>query len=48
MPTVEQITALLTEFAGDREVAEELAREIVALDDEPTKETRVIKAAEKR
>jgi hypothetical protein len=48
MPTVEQITELLTEFAGDPEVAEELAREIVALDEEPAKETRVITVAEKR
>jgi hypothetical protein len=30
------------------EVAEELARMIVALDDEPAKETRVVEASEKR
>jgi len=31
-----------------REMADEMARAIVALDAEPTKEIRVIKAAEKR
>jgi hypothetical protein len=31
-----------------KELADEWARAIVALDDEPTKETRVIKASEKR
>jgi hypothetical protein len=30
------------------ELADEFARAIVALDDEPTKETRVIEASEKR
>lgn len=45
MPTVEEITRLIAEFEGD---PEGLARAIVALDEEPTKETRVIKAAERR
>jgi hypothetical protein len=31
-----------------KELADEWARAIVALDEEPTKETRVIKASEKR
>jgi hypothetical protein len=45
MPTVEQVDKLIAEFEGD---PEGLARAIVALDDEATKETRVIKAAETR
>jgi hypothetical protein len=45
MPTVEQVAKLIAEFEGD---PEGLARAIVALDDEATKETRVIKAAETR
>jgi hypothetical protein len=45
MPTVEQVAKLIAEFEGD---PEGLARAIVALDEEPTKETRVLTVAEKR
>jgi hypothetical protein len=48
MSTVEQIANLLFNFTDDVGVAEELARQIVELDDEPTKETRVLRAAETR
>ena len=48
MATVEQIANLLFDFTDDVGVAEELARQIVELDEEPTKETRVIAVAEKR
>jgi ABC-type nitrate/sulfonate/bicarbonate transport system ATPase subunit len=48
MATVEQIANLLFDLTHDVGVAEKLARQIVALDDEPTKETRVLTVAEKR
>ena len=48
MASVEQVKALLLEVAGDGVDLDELARAIVALDDEATKETRVLKAAEIR
>ncbi len=48
MATVEQIASLLFDVVEDVGVAEMLARRIVALDGEPTKETRVLKAAETR
>ena len=48
MATVEEIASLLFDVVEDVGVAETLARRIVGLDDEPTKETRVLKAAETR
>jgi ABC-type nitrate/sulfonate/bicarbonate transport system ATPase subunit len=48
MATVEEIANLLFDLTHDVGVAEKLARQIVALDDEPTKETRVMTVAEKR
>jgi hypothetical protein len=48
MATVEQIASLLFDVVEDVGVADDLARRIVGLDDEPTKETRVLKAAETR
>ena len=48
MATVEQIALLLFDVVEDVGVAEMLARRIVGLDDEPTKETRVMTVAEKR
>lgn len=48
MATVEEIALLLFDVVEDIGVADDLARRIVALDDEPTKETRVLKAAETR
>jgi hypothetical protein len=48
MATVEQIASLLFDVVEDVGVAEMLARRIVGLDDEPTKETRVMTVAEKR
>lgn len=48
MASVREVAELLLELAGDPSIAEELARAIVALDDEATKETRVMKAAETR
>lgn len=48
MASVEQIANLLFDLTDDVGVAEELARQIVALDDERTKETRVLRAAETR
>jgi hypothetical protein len=48
MATVEEIALLLFDVVEDVGVAEMLARRIVGLDDEPTKETRVITVAEKR
>jgi hypothetical protein len=47
MPTVEQLQNLLAELGPDVD-ADVLARAIVALDVEPTKETRVLQASEKR
>lgn len=47
MATAEQIQKLLDELGPDVE-ADVLARAIVALDEEPTKETRVLQASEKR
>jgi bacterioferritin (cytochrome b1) len=48
MATVEEIALLLFDVVEDVGVADDLARRIVALDGEPTKETRVITVAEKR
>ena len=48
MANVEQVKALLLDIAGDGVDLDELARAIVSLDDEATKETRVLKAAEIR
>ena len=48
MATVEQIASILFDVTEDVGVAEMLARRIVGLDDEPTKETRVMTVAEKR
>ena len=48
MATVEQIALILFDVVEDVGVADALARRIVGLDDEPTKETRVLKAAETR
>jgi ABC-type nitrate/sulfonate/bicarbonate transport system ATPase subunit len=48
MATVEEIANLLFDLTHDVGVAEKLARQIVALNDEPTKETRVLTVAEKR
>jgi hypothetical protein len=48
MATVEQIASLLFDVVEDVGVAEMLARRIVGLDDEPTKETRVMTVAETR
>jgi hypothetical protein len=48
MATVEQIASILFDVVEDVGVAEMLARRIVGLDDEPTKETRVMTVAEKR
>jgi|688.fasta_scaffold24257_6 hypothetical protein len=48
MATVEQIASILFDVVEDVGVAEMLARRIVGLEDEPTKETRVLKAAETR
>ena len=48
MLTVAQIAILLFDYTDDVGVAEKLARQIVGLEDEPTKETRVMKAAETR
>jgi hypothetical protein len=47
MPTVEQLQKLLIELGPDVD-ADVLARAIVALDVERTKETRVLQASEKR
>jgi len=47
MPTVEQVRQLIVELGPDVD-ADVLARAIVALDEEPTKETRVLHASEKR
>lgn len=48
MASVEAVKALLLDIAGDGVDLDELARAIVALDDEATKETRVIRASETR
>jgi len=48
MATVEQIALILFDVVEDVGVAEMLARRIVGLEDEPTKETRVMTVAEKR
>jgi hypothetical protein len=48
MATVEEIALLLFDVVEDVGVADDLARRIVALDGERTKETRVLKAAETR
>ena len=54
MADKETIKRTILRIAGNpsvgpvKELAEEWARAIVALDEEPTKETRVIKASEKR
>jgi hypothetical protein len=48
MATVQQIALILFDVVEDVGVAEMLARRIVGLDDEPTKETRVMTVAEKR
>jgi hypothetical protein len=54
MADKETIKRTILEIAGNpssgaiKDLAEEWARAIVALDEEPTKETRVIKAAERR
>jgi hypothetical protein len=54
MADKETIKRTILKIAGNpvsgpvRELADEWASAIVALDDEPTKETRVIKASEKR
>ena len=54
MANKEAIKRTILRVAGNpesgpiKELAEEWARAIVALDEEPTKETRVIKASEKR
>jgi len=45
---VAQIALLLFDVTEDVGVAEILASRIVGLDDEPTKETRVMTVAEKR
>ena len=47
MASVEEVKRLI-EAAGDSPNVEELARAIVALDDEVTKETRVLSASETR
>lgn len=54
MADKETIKRTILKIAGNptsgpvKELAEEWARAIVALDEEPTKETRVLKVAEKR
>jgi hypothetical protein len=54
MADKETIKRTILKVAGNpssgpiKELAEEWARAIVALDEEPTKETRVLKVAEKR
>jgi hypothetical protein len=48
MLSVAQIATLLFDYTDDVGVAEMLARRIVGLEDEPTKETRVMTVAEKR
>jgi len=54
MATKEEIKRTILKVAGNpesgiiKELAEEWSRAIVALDDEPTKEIRVLKASEKR
>ena len=48
MATVQQIASILFDVVEDVGVAEMLARRIVGLEDEPTKETRVMTVAEKR
>ena len=48
MLSVAQIAILLFDYTDDVGVAEMLARRIVGLEDEPTKETRVLTVAEKR
>lgn len=48
MATVQQIALILFDVVEDVGVAEMLALRIVGLKDEPTKETRVVKAAETR
>jgi hypothetical protein len=50
MATIEQVKKTILEIAGETpsDVLEELARAVVALDDEAAKETRVIVASEKR
>lgn len=48
MANVEQVKALLLDIADEGVDIDELARAIVALDDEATKETRVIRASETR
>ena len=47
MASVEDVKRLI-EAAGDSPDVDELARAIVALDDEATKETRVVRASETR
>ena len=47
MASVEEVKRLI-EAAGDSPDLDELARAIVALDDEATKETRVLRASETR
>jgi hypothetical protein len=50
MATFEELKKAILEIASgtSEDIADELARAIVALGDESSKETRVIKAAEKR
>jgi hypothetical protein len=48
MGTVEQVKQLIAKFAGDVPNVDELARAIVALNDEATRATRVIGATELR
>ena len=48
MASVEAVKALLLDIADEGVDLDELARAIVALDDEATKETRVIRASETR
>jgi hypothetical protein len=54
MATQAEIKKAILKVAGNpetgaiKELADEIARAIVALDDEPAKETRVLKAQEKR
>ena len=47
MATLEQVRRLIAELGSDVD-ADVLAVAIVALDEEPTKETRVLQASEKR
>lgn len=48
MASVEQVKQLIAKFAGDVPNVDDLARAIVALDDEATRATRVIGATEIR